>query len=239
LQHKQFESSEPVNTLVAIMREAMRDAWYELLIAAGEERSAINDPGARTYRNAAGDIFRPELSDKTQTAKHVWLYSSPSRNLGFIVTQSIACALRTSVPEVEMFLILAVCGAAWELGWVTALLWYIATFMGQKLNKNHSENRYFRKLLDEISAFGPNEPIIKIYLLDRGKQRFLYCVSPDCVTYREGVPVVVTFPPVQALVDGLRERYGSGKYLFRTVHPNGRFGPSRVVNIWNGSTKIR
>jgi hypothetical protein len=93
-----------------------------------------------------------------------------------------------------------------------------------------TENRYFREFLDDVC--GPNEPMIKIYSVQaNGKQTCIDCVFPDHSDYTKAGAPEFHFPSSVELLKRLRNDFGSGKYLLRTVHSNGRFGPSRVITI--------
>ena len=70
------------------------------------------------------------------------------------------------------------------------------------------ERDRLREILDK--KFGPREPVVRIYRLEHDGS--------------------------QSRVDSdtrgnIRARFGPGKFLIRTILPNGTFGPSRVVSI--------
>ena len=70
-----------------------------------------------------------------------------------------------------------------------------------------------------LSAFvddiAPRLPTVKVYRLEPGgKQKFLFAT-------------VIEFFSLEIL----REEYDGGKFLVRTVHSNGTYGPSRVVDV--------
>lgn len=87
-----------------------------------------------------------------------------------------------------------------------------------RLTALDAERDRLRGLLD--AKLGPRDSSIKIYLLEPdGKQRLMGSDTLDLLENDFG------------LEETIRDRFGSGKFLVRTVLPNGTFGPSRVVAI--------
>jgi hypothetical protein len=90
-----------------------------------------------------------------------------------------------------------------------------------------TEEKYFRGYLDEIC--GPTDPVVKIYKIERnGKQVCVDCLFIEQYNTQLGA---FQFPNPNYVLDGIRDKFGPGRYLLRTVYSNGRFGPSRIVHI--------
>lgn len=106
---------------------------------------------------------------------------------------------------------------------------YSDGYMRRKHLKNtpSAEENYFRRYLDEIC--GPTDPIMKIYKIERnGKQVCVDCLFLERYDSKTGV---FKFPNPSNVLESIRGKFGPGKYLLRTVYSNGKFGPSRVVQI--------
>jgi hypothetical protein len=96
-----------------------------------------------------------------------------------------------------------------------------------ELRPQVTEESYFRDYLEQI--VGPTEPRIKIYkILPNGKQVCVHCIFVEEYSSSKGV---YRFPPADRLPEIIRDQFGPGRYLLRTVYSNGRFGPSRVMHI--------
>src|SRR5690242_20701432 len=90
-----------------------------------------------------------------------------------------------------------------------------------------TEDEYLRRYLDEI--VGPAEPKLKIYRIKpNGKQVCVNCLFVEEYDLSRGV---LKFARPACVVENIRAQFGPGKYLLRTVYSNGRFGPSRVLDI--------
>jgi len=84
------------------------------------------------------------------------------------------------------------------------------------VRKRRSEEAEEEQRLETwLDSWIPREPHLRIYrITDERKQVFLTTSS------------LGGFDPEQ-----LREEYGAGKFLLRTVRSNGKWGPSRVLRI--------
>lgn len=92
------------------------------------------------------------------------------------------------------------------------------------VSKTKTEDHYFRQFLDDLA---PTEPLVKIYRIEpNGKQVCLDYLFLE--TMKSGV---LKLPGTSQVLRNIRDQFGPGKYLLRTVYSNGRFGPSRVVHI--------
>jgi hypothetical protein len=70
---------------------------------------------------------------------------------------------------------------------------------------------------------------VKIYEIERnGKQ---VCVDSLFLEQYNPKLGALKFPNADYVLASVREKFGPGKYLLRTVYSNGRFGPSRTVHI--------
>jgi hypothetical protein len=91
-----------------------------------------------------------------------------------------------------------------------------------------TEEHYFRRYLDEI--VGPSEPTVKIYRIEpNGKQVCVDCLFVEqVVDFSKGL---FKFSRPDDVLENIRHQFGPGRYLLRTVYSNGRFGPSRRVDL--------
>jgi hypothetical protein len=70
---------------------------------------------------------------------------------------------------------------------------------------------------------------MKIYKIEaNGKQVCVDCLFSEQYDSKTGA---FKFPNANNVLEGIRDKFGAGKYLLRTVYSNGRFGPSRIVHI--------
>lgn len=82
----------------------------------------------------------------------------------------------------------------------------------QRYSRNEQEDAQLNAFVEEIA---PREPILKVYRLEQnGRQTFLYATELDSFS-----------------LEDLRDHFGAGSFLLRTVRSNGTYGPSRVVHI--------
>jgi hypothetical protein len=89
--------------------------------------------------------------------------------------------------------------------------------MKHRTAATRKEENYFRRLLDEICP--ASEPVLKVYKVrSDGKQVCVFSIYPDDFKSSD-------------VLNHIRNQFGPGSYLLRTVHSNGRFGPSRVVHL--------
>jgi len=71
------------------------------------------------------------------------------------------------------------------------------------------------KLNEFMENIAPRLPTLKIYRLEPdGKQKLLTTTFLEFFSYEE-----------------LREQFGGGRFLVRSVRSNGTYGPSRVVDV--------
>ena len=94
------------------------------------------------------------------------------------------------------------------------------------LRRNHqktkakSEDEQLNKFLDDL---WPREPRIRIYRIDEHTKK----QTPLGSAHIDGFEL-----------EQLRERFGGGCFLLRTIRSNGSWGPSRVVHV-AGSRNVR
>lgn len=74
-----------------------------------------------------------------------------------------------------------------------------------------SEEAQLSAFMDDIA---PREPLLKVYRIEAGKQTFLFATDFEFFS-----------------LEDLRNQYGGGKFLLRSVRSNGTYGPSRVVKV--------
>jgi hypothetical protein len=76
-----------------------------------------------------------------------------------------------------------------------------------------TEEQQMHEFMDDIA---PRSPTLRIYRIDADgkKHEFLGCAQLE-----------------EFSLEDVRERFGSGTFLLRSVRSNGTFGPSRVVRI--------
>jgi hypothetical protein len=68
---------------------------------------------------------------------------------------------------------------------------------------------------------------MKIYKIERtGEQVCVDCLFSEQYDSKMGA---LKFPNANKVLKAIRDKFGPGKYLLRTVYSNGRFGPSRIV----------
>jgi hypothetical protein len=85
------------------------------------------------------------------------------------------------------------------------------------------EENYFRSVLDQICP--PAMPVIKVYRIKGDRtQVCVFTVYPD--DFKGDLPIFS-----ENVLKEIHNHCGPGKYLLRTVHSNGRFGPSRIVHL--------
>jgi hypothetical protein len=88
--------------------------------------------------------------------------------------------------------------------------------MRRKKSARTSENNEEEKLEQFVDNIWPREPTLRIYRVDEKTKKQTLLGSADLDTFE---------------LDLLRERYGAGCFLLRTVRSNGTWGPSRMVWI--------
>jgi hypothetical protein len=75
------------------------------------------------------------------------------------------------------------------------------------------EDKQLNAFLDE---FSPRQPMIRIYRVEADGKKHTYLGASDLDCFS---------------LEGVREHFGGGTFLLRSVRSNGTYGPSRVVSI--------
>jgi len=101
----------------------------------------------------------------------------------------------------------------WQRHWETLVDLLEDQFTGSKPRRDAEEER---KLIDVIEQIGPpREPSVRVYRIDAdGKQTRMGVMSLEYCDE-----------------EAVREQFGTGTFLLRSVRSNGTYGPSTVVRL--------
>jgi hypothetical protein len=115
----------------------------------------------------------------------------------------------------------------WDSG--RTIRWDIGYIIARKMHKARNAKRTQTSVVDRreearlkavIESIGsPREPMVKFYRLPGDGRHILVGAIP-----------VFDFP-FDSCEEYLRDNFGGGEYIVRTVRSNGTFGPSRIVRI--------